>query len=304
MNARMVMLSMLVALQASAAGLVIDAGRVPGNRELTSQIAAARAAHPDVFATVAQVKAMADKLDATKRGGRVAPMGRTFKQLGPEALWPLLEVLAFDVGLEAPATEGGKLSLAVGLLEAVGALQDSRAAPVLEAIVSFESANPVVTRAAAEAYGFLQTDAVAERLIALGRGSSAHARAVREGMGSCRRVVIAKALVDALDAATDVREQVELSRALGDVGNSWAWQTPAVTARSEEREVKLTAVRGLLRSYLERTGDARQAAGNALLVVDSKDLPALIAAAVARGNAEQRAALQALQARLERNPVR
>ena len=303
MNKHWVLLSMFVAVQTSAAGLVVDPRSVAGGDELAAQIAAARAAHPDVFAIVAQVKATADKLDASKRGGRVAPMARTFKQLGPDALWPMLEVLAFD-GREGPTTDGGRLSLAVGLLEAVGVLQDGRAAPVLEAIVSVESANPVVTRAAAEAYGFLQTDAVAARLIALGRGSGPHARAVREGMGSCRRVVIARALADALAVATDVREQVELSRALGDVGNSWAWQTPAVTTRSEERDVKLTAARGLLTSYIERTGEARQAASNALLVVDSKDMPALIAAAVARGSAEQRAALQALQARLERNPVR
>ncbi len=303
MNTQVMMLSLVVSLQASAAGLVLDSAKVPGAVELQAQIAAARAENASMFATVAAMKSGADSLFAKRRGGVVAPMGRTFKQLGPQALLPMLEVLAFDVG-EAPATEGGRLSLAVGLLEAVGALQDARSAPVLEAILGATSLSPVVTRAAADAYGFLQTDAAAARLVVLSMGQGAHARAVREGMGSCRRTVVAKTLGDALAAATDVREQVELSRALGDVGNAWAWQTPGVLARREEGDVKLTAAKALVASFLARTGDARQAASNALMVVNAPQTPELIAAALARANEAQRMALVELQARFESNPVR
>lgn len=308
MNARRVVVSLVMSLQAAsstawAAGLVVDASRVTGAAELRTQIAAARATDPQTFARVAGLKADADVLFSKRRGGVVAPMGRTFKQLGAKALLPMLEVLAFEVG-QAPATDGGQLTLAVGLLEAVGALQDARSAPVLEAILGNDAVAPVVTRAAADAYGFLQTDAVAAKLVALAQQSGPHARAVREGMGSCRRVVVANALGEALAAATDVREQVELSRALGDIGNAWAWQTPGVTARAEEGDVRLNAARALVSSYMARTGEARQAASNALLVVGSTQTPALINAALARATPEQRTALNELSARFERNPVR
>lgn len=308
MSARMTVVSLVVAVQAAsstawAAGLVVDAARVTGAAELRTQIGAARGTDPQTFALVAAMKADADLLYSKRRGGVVAPMGRTFKQMGPQALLPMLELLAFEVG-QAPATDGGQLTLAVGLLEAVGALQDARSAPVLEAILSSDAVAPVVTRAAADAYGFLQTDAVAAKLVALAQKSGPHARAVREGMGSCRRVVVAKALGEALAGATDVREQVELSRALGDVGNAWAWQTPGVRARTEEAEVRLNAARALVSSYLGRTGEARQAASNALMVVGSAETPALITAALARANPEQRSALTELLARFERNPVR
>lgn len=308
MSARLMKLGFLLAVamttQAAAAGLAIDGATLSNGAELRAQIAAARSSHAEAFAAVAQVKSDADALFAKRRGGRVAPMGRTFKQLGPEALWPMLDLLAFDLGSGAPSTEGGRLSLAVGLLDAVGARQDGRSAAVLEAIVSLETAHPLVTAEAARAYGFLQTDRVAARLVDLARKSGAHARAVREGMGSCRRIVVAQLLADALAASTDVREQIELSRALADVGNAWAWQTPGVTARSEERDVKLIAARALVQSYVERTGDARQAASNAVLVVGSHDTLALVAAAMRRATPEQHTALAELKARFERNPVR
>jgi len=306
MNTRMMVVALVVSASSTAmgAGLVVDATRVAGGAELKAQIAAARKSSPESFAKVAQFTTSADSMFAKRRGGPVAAMGRIFKQMGPEALMPMLEVLAFEAGA-VPETEGGRLTLAVGLLEAVGALQDARATPVLDAIVSVDTVNPLLTATAARAYGLLQTDAVAARLVALAQQKSgSHARAVREGMGSCRRTVVAKALAAALEAATDVREQVELARALGDVGNTWAWQTPGVTARSEEAEVKRVAAQALVSAYVARTGDARQAASNALLVVGAAETPAMIGVALARATEEQRTALAELQARLERNPVR
>ncbi|MBL8957659.1 MAG: hypothetical protein JNK82_43190 [Myxococcaceae bacterium] len=303
MKARIMILSLVVSLQASAAGLVVEASNVVGARELQAKIAAARVSDAQTFATVAQLSRDADTLFAKRRGGVVAPMGRTFKQLGPQALLPMLELLAFDAA-NVPATEGGRLTLTVGLLEAVGALQSDVAAPVLEAVLANLTVSPLVTRAAADAYGFLQTDDAASRLLVLSLPRTAHGRAVREGMGSCRRAVIAKRLGDAVMEATEVREQVEAARALGDVGNAWAWQTPGVTAKREEAEVRRTAAAALVRAFVARTGDARQAASNALLVVNANETHSLILAALVNANAEQKAALTELQARLEQNPVR
>lgn len=272
--------------------------------DLSQEIAAARTAHPEAFARVAAVRRDADALDAKKRGGRVAPLGRMLKQLGPQALMPMLDALLHPDAEGGPVTEGGRLSLAVGLLEAVGALRDERALPVLELLLDSREQSPVVTRAAADAYGFMQTDAVAARLVALSRGGDAHARAVREGMGSCRRVVVAQALGAAVTDVSDVREQVELARTLGDVGNAWAWKTPSVVTRGEENEVRLIAARALVDAFVRWEGDARQAASNALLVVDARDTTALINNAMAKATEHQRAALEGLQARVQRNPTR
>lgn len=230
----------------------------------------------------------ADRIEAAKRGGKVAPMGRMFKALGPEALQPMLEALA--------RPEAHPLSATIGMIEAVGVLRDERAAPVLlELLVS----GPLsVTRSSAEAYGFLQTDAAAARLVELSRGTDARARAVREGMGSCRRVVIAAARAEAVGAVSEVREQVALARALGDAGNAWAWKTPGVVARAEESEVRLIAARALVTAFTRWSGDARQAASNALMVVDARETPALIAAAGASTE------LRMLAERFEKNPTR
>ena len=258
-------------------------------------------------ASVDQVEAVrraADSLDAKKRGGAVAPLGRTFKQFGPEALLPMLDALSNPNAPGGPVTPGGQLSLRVGLLEAVGVLRDARALPVLEAILVASNEPFPVTRAAAEAYGLMQTDAVAARLIGLARGGDAHARAVREGLASCRRVVVAQALGAAVSTVTDVREQVELARALGVVGNAWAWKTPDVVTRAEESEVRLVAARALVAAFVRWSAEARQAASNALMVVDARETPALIAAAMAGATPEQRAALEGLQARFNRNPTR
>ena len=255
-------------------------------------------------AKVAEVRRQADALDAKKRGGKVAPLGRALKQLGPHALLPMLEALQSPALEGGPVTEGGRLSLTVGLLEAVGALRDARALPVLEAFVASRTESPVVTRAAAEAYGFMQTDAVAARLVQLAEGADARARAVRDGMGSCRRVVVARALAAAAESATEVREQVELARALSDLGNAWAWKTPGAVAKAEEAEVRLTAARALVAAFVRWSGDARQAANNALMVVDAPQTPSLIAAVMSRADAATHAELLTLQQRFERNPTR
>lgn len=288
-------------MSALIAVMVMSASISP---ELARDIAAARLAHPEAFAQVDELRRSADTIDAKKRGGQVAPMGRMLKSLGPNALMPMLEALATPTLEGAPVTEGGRLSLTVGLLEAVGVLRDARALPVLEAVLDSRTESPLVTRAAADAYGFMQTDAVAARLVSLASGTDARARAVREGMGSCRRVVVARALAGAVESTVEVRPQVELARTLGDVGNAWAWQTPGVVARAEENEVRLVVARALVNAFVRWSGDARNAAGNALLVVDSRDTPALIAAASASATVETRAALSALSARFERNPVR
>ncbi len=122
-------------------------------------------------------------------------------------------------------------------------------------------------------------------------------------MGSCRRLVVAQALGAAIDVTTDVRERVELARTLGDVGNSWAWQTPGVTARHEEGQVRAEAATALLKAYLAWDGDAQNSAAKAVLVVDSPQTSTLIAGKLAHAQGKDAAALKSLADRVANNPL-
>ncbi len=305
-NLKWVLVAMFSAAQAWAGGLALNPEQLPAEtaKSLREQIASARLKDAATFQTVAEIRLAANALDAKKRGGRLAPMGRGFKQLGPQALLPMLELLAFNKVSEAELTDGAKLSLEVGLLEAVGVLRDPRAEPVLKTLVALPGQDPLLTRAAAEAYGTFQTDEVAKNLVQLSRGDDVRAQAVRAGMGSCRRVTVAKELGAALKSASTDLEVVSLSRALSDVANAWAWKTPGVVVKGEQAQVRAEAARALMASFVSRTGELRQAASNALMVVDAPETPALISAASRGASPELKAALVTLKDRFDHNPSR
>jgi hypothetical protein len=159
-------------------------------------------------------------------------------------------------------------------------------------------------RAAAFALGALGTDQATQRLLALAR--SPHGDAVRAGMGSCRRAPVAEELAHAL-----AREQRPVVRralidSLAEVGNAWAFRTRAVAVSADEQaRIRSRAARALLEAFVHDRGSLRDAADNALMVVDAADTPALIASLRARSDdGELRAALDRLAARLSRNPTR
>ena len=296
----------MVGSSAFARGVLLSPEQLPRQsvEQLREQLGAARGETPVAFASVRELREQANELDAKKRGGKVAPMGRAFKALGPAALLPMLELMVLDTLGTAELTEGGKLSLQVGLVEAVGALRDPRAAPVLLAVLDQSGQKVEVTRAAAEAYGFLQSDEVAENLVKRARAKGELGQAVRAGMGSCRRSVVAAELGAQLAKASQAREVIELTRALGDVGSAWAWKTPGVTAKGEEQQVRDLAAKALVASFVARDGEARQAASNALMMVDAAATPALIAEAKGGANAQTVAALDGLAQRFANNPAR
>ncbi len=65
-----------------------------------------------------------------------------------------------------------------------------------------------------------------------------------------------------------------------------------------------TAAAALVAAFLRSQGSLRDAASNALMVVDAPETPALIDAAQASASLEQRTALAALRARFANNPTR
>jgi HEAT repeat protein len=270
---------------------------------LRAQIETARAADARPFEAVARVRAGIVRADRVKRG-RIAPVSPGLKTLGPAGLLPMLDLLSRGDPSTAELTDSQWRALSVGLLEAVGALRDPRAEPVLVAVLEGSETDFSVVRAAASALGKLGTDAAAGRLVALAQLPGPKRLAILAGLGDCRRKVAADALAAALGESTDGKEARRLVEALGSIGSSWAWQTPGAGEKSEEAAVRETAARALVAAFVRHEDGVRQAASNALMVVDWKATPAFVAEARQGAGEKLAADLDALAARFERNPAR
>ena len=276
----------------------------PAEREaLRARVATARAASPKAFEALAGVRDGIAGADARKRG-RLAPVSPALKSLGAEGLLPMLELLAFGAPRAAQLTVLQRRALSVGLLEAVGGLRDPRAAPVIRAVLTGEESDFSIVRAAAEALGRLGDDASAATLAAMARAEGPKRSAVLAGMGDCRRLVAVRALAEALSSAPDEETARLAARSLGEAGSSWAWQTPGAGPKAERDAIRETCARALVEAFARRDGEARQAAANALLVVDWPQTGGLIEQAKRGALPETAAALEGLEARFLRNPAR
>ncbi|UQA58193.1 hypothetical protein [Polyangium aurulentum] len=270
---------------------------------LVTAIDAAKAQSPSAFQTLAELRRDLPTLDANKRG-RLVAITPILKGMGKEALLPMLNELAVDAKGRGDLTETAWLAWRVGLLEAVGMLRDSRSTAVLGAIVEGPESEFPVVRAAASAYGKLGTDAVAQKLIALAKVKSPKQKGILAGMGDCRRRPVADALASMLAARPDADTATLLARSLGDVGSSWAWQTPVIAASGEESAVRAIAAKALVGSYLRYEGETREAIAKAILLVDHDATPSLLATAKANAGTADQAALDALAQRFSKNPIR
>ena len=295
----------------------IDASELaPAARSaLTSDVARARTETPELFRQVADVAKKANELDGASRLPG-APLTMHFKPLGPRALLPMLDMLAFGTNVPSDLTSTAKSALRVGLVEAVGIVRDARAVPVLAKLALKESSDAELTRAAADALGRIATDdAIVALTTALtaaetspaveSRGERYHALLM--GLGASRRPDAVGLLAKKLDAKPSEATAQAIAKSLGVAGNAWAWKTFA--DRTHEANVRSSAARSLVRIYVAYAGDARSAAAKALLVVDSADTPALIAdarkAAAASSSAQDvQRALDDLSVRLSKNPTR
>ncbi|HQP37860.1 MAG TPA: hypothetical protein PLI95_21910, partial [Polyangiaceae bacterium] len=204
---------------ALADGVLMGPGALPAAERavLMAQVRDARAANPSSFERLAAAAARLPGLDAQKRGRypAVVPMLRA---LGADALLPMLEAIALDAPSRGRVSDEGWTAWRAGLVETVGALRDARSAPVLEALLDGPNADFMIVQAAAGAYGKLETDAVAARLIGLSRAGGAKQSAVLSGLGHCRRVAVAQRLAEVLGSASDEATVRLAAHALGDIG--------------------------------------------------------------------------------------
>jgi hypothetical protein len=293
---------------AAAAGLVLDSSELAAKTRtsLRTDIEKSRLETPDLFRQVYDVARRAGELDGgARRPG--APLTMHFKVLGPRALMPMLELLAFEGHAPADLTPSARAALRVGLLEAVGIIRDARAVPVL-ARVALRERDVDTTRAAADALGRIGTDEAFGALVAAlesadsaGAAGGERVHALLAGVGSSRRIDGVTLLARRLDAHPDAATARAAAKALGTAGNAWAWKTLA--SRTDEGAVREIAARALVRACLAYAGEARTAASNALMVVDDAHTMALITEARRAASTDQAAALDELAARFAANPT-
>lgn len=268
--------------------------------ELRRDVAHARAVDARAFVAVNAIVSKAPSINARARAHK-APIALYLSKLGPSALMPMLEMLALDAPRGLPS--GSAAAVRRSLIEAVGLVRDARALPVLGAILEDTSEDAETTRTVTEAVARIGSDEAATRIIAaLEAARDARARAILSGMGECRRVRAVEALASRLRATSDEATARVAARALGRAGNAWAWETEA--DRSAEATIRAAAARALVDAFVRQSGEARDAASNALMVVDAPGTPALIAAAKKGASPDAARALDALAARFTRNPSR
>jgi hypothetical protein len=301
---------------AAGPGLAVEPSELPAKARtaLKIDIDKARIETPDLFRQVQDVASRAAELDAGSRRPGV-PLTMHFKVLGPRALMPMLELLAFDGHTSTDLTPMARAALRVGLVEAVGIIRDARAVPVLSRIALRER-DVDMTRASADALGRIGTNDAYDALLAAlasaeshssastSTGSSERVQALLAGVGSSRRVDGATLLAKRLDhesSRPDAATAKAIAKALGTAGNAWAWKTLA--NRADEATVREIAARALVKAYVAYPGEARIAAMNALLVVDDPHTNALVAAARSGASVDEAGALDALSSRLAKNPT-
>lgn len=239
---------------------------------------------------IAGVRASVPKLDKMKRGKLATSIRPALESLGAKALPDLLA--AANEPADPSWTDSAKLAWRVSVLEALGTLQDAQARPVFEKALADESAPFLVQRAAAEGLAKLGDLATLERLI--------ERDAVVAGIGSLRSPQTVRVLAAELDKKPSEARAKLIVKALGEVANAWAWQT--MPNREAEQTTRNAAAAALVKAFVGSGGEVRQAASNALVVVDAPATPALIAQARAQGVALVE--LEGLQQRLVKSPMR
>ncbi len=301
-------LSLLVVAPAASAaprGVLIAPSELPAQarQRLTQDIEKVRATSPQSFERVASLRRALPGLDARKRG-RSVPVGPMLRAQGPGALMPMLERLAFESDERGGLGDSAWLAWRTGLLDAVGRLRDSRAEPILRAILAGSETEFLVVKSAAAALGKLGTDPVAQKLIAMSKAPGPKKRAVLAGMGHCRRRIIAERLAEALDAHPKRALALDLARALGDVGSAWAWRTPEVRRNGEEQATRDVAAEALVRAFAVYAEPVRRMLTRAILVVDHPSTLALIEAQKRGASDEVQKALDRLARRVRQSPLR
>ena len=280
-------------------GVLLSSAAHAVGPDLPDLIARAAREDPAPFAKVASLKRQVPRLDHERRGP-LAVMGPPLRALGQAALFALLEE-ELNGAQDSGWTETARVAWASGVLEALGAIGDPLAVPVVRRALQLETEEHAV-RAAAAALGRLDPHS-AETLIPLAQRTGPKQVAVISGLAECRQVRAAQALADLLAAHPEEPIALEATRALGAMGSSWVWNTRAFRELPQRDAVRSIAARALVRTFVDYRKEVRLRAETALAMVESEEAPALIDAALANAPGEG-AELKRLADRLSHKPQR
>ncbi len=289
--------ALLCAPAAHADGIIAVPADLPAKEraELKAAIDAYRAENPVAFQRVRNVSGYKPEVYRKFRHGQ--PMvSRELRALGAQALLPMLEALAFDMWDRGGATDVEWRALQVGLLDAVGYLDDARAEPVLAA--AFDNAqHPDVQAAAAEALGIRCSQAAFDQLA--GALSGDRRQAAIAGLGQCRSKAAAELLAAELGAAKTAADAQQIAKALGYVSSSWAWRTLGKDRAAEGMEVRRIASAALVRGFVRHTGATRDAHRVSLSMARHPDLRSIVGRHAKQGDKATRDALERIVQTIE-----
>lgn len=274
---KMLTWTMVVTAQVALAGGALEVKLAPADAaKIEKQVALAKKAQPAAFEQVAKIQRDLTIIDAKKRG-RFAPVTTLLNSV-PEATWALVEAIVSTGSVAPEAPRSAVVAWQTGLLESLGDRRVLATEPVL--IAALEAATePEVIRSAADGLGRLGTDGAATALIAAASKREGAARqAVFAGMGSCRRTAVAAFLARQLALASTDSERLALVKGLSRVGNEWALETTGGTpAKNEIPAIRQLAASALVKLYAESQGHLRQAASDAVLVINAPETKVLLA---------------------------
>jgi hypothetical protein len=270
---------------------------------LVKEIEAYKASNPEAFEALRNVKGHRPEVYQQARNP-IPVVGRELRRLGPSALLPMLEALAFEAPARGSLTDREWEALTIGMLDAVGVLRDARSGPVLRAIFEGGSKSAPVLKSAAMAMGRLCSDAELPVLVKRSAAGDALRVPAIYGLGQCKRVDSAKHLAGLLAAGPDSATAEALGEALGTVASSWAWKAMGASAEAEGAAVREIAAKALVPAFVRYGGEARAQMRKAILLTEHKVTVELIAKARPAADAQIAAELDALSAQIARKASR
>lgn len=282
---------------ALADGVVTKPGALPPEtrEQLTALIAQAKASDPEAFAAVAAVDTYKPAGIARMRHNQPTAT-RGFRQLGERALLPLIELAVFRANRGALTNDQWN-ALGDGLIQALAFLRNTQARPVLQAVFE-HSANARWASSAAEGLGMLCGAEDRAVLLATLDASDFRLGAAVTGLQHCRTTEVADRIAEVLRDTTDEEVARRAVRALGYLGSSWALEADKRVSPTEGESISRITSDALLAAYLGRPDVVREQSLGALLMVGNRRTVDRINALRPSLNADQRAAADALHARL------
>jgi hypothetical protein len=267
-------------------------------QSLSAEIAKVKAEKKDVRDRVRDVKGVKPE-HYRKNRNPIPEASRELAALGKDALFPMLEALAFDAP-QRGLTDKESEALTMGMLSAVGDLRDARSAPVLRAALEGQSSS---TRAATS-LGKLCRKADRDYL----KGaleSGPRRKAAAYGLGECRNQESIETLVSAVHD-DDQAVRLEVVKALGTAGSSWAWAARIRGGKATEAEAlsaRNTAAEALLEAFVAHE-DVRAEAKRSLLKTESPTLLSAIQGLKSGADAKLAADLAELEKAVEKQEKR